>query len=320
MAKIPDSTWKALTQREREVVILADDLLDWIRSSSKLSSDVKKSLLPTEAGIDAQFLFRFDPDWSKRARQIRRQMAAVPGYGERKSLSPQDKKRWWEHLRQIDKLEITHPGEALQVLDTPILYRPLDPSLREMVYETRGGVLLVSEKDDTTWQERWAEELNLFFDVLSALYALGFEFNVVPMDIMPGDRWTQALKDQVQRIACWVLHERGCRPLFPWPLTRLDVRETGQEDVQTIRPREWAPRTDGELERRGGRMSLEVRTRTWTIYYLSTKGGGHWTPMGAVQLWNEIYPDTQRSGLYPNPYNYQIELDRLLQKGTLKEQ
>jgi hypothetical protein len=61
------------------------------------------------------------------------------------------------------------------------------------------------------------------------------------------------------------------------------------------------------------RMTLSVRIRTWSVYYLTKRGGGECTEAEAIEQWNEVFPKY----MVQEP-NYRGERDRLLTRGSIR--
>ena len=110
--------------------------------------------------------------------------------------------------------------------------------------------------------------------------------------------------------------------ILPWKVTKLEEFETGEGNERHIRPRAWDfLRDPGNPTRgKGRRMTLEVRTRTWAIYYLSQRGGGRRAVEAAVWIWNEIHPKPKLSSWRPRVPNFKKERKRLFLRGTLKKE
>jgi hypothetical protein len=317
MLKIPDRTWKDLGPREREVVELAVDLIAWWRNAEQDRSRRKGAPWFTEAGIDSSFIFRFDPVWRPLAQNIQAMARKLLGQDEGVPLSAEDRTRCFNHLLANRGLHSEGRPDAPTIATDQILYHPLDPSLRQAVYDSLSVVVPLPDGEAAELQRRWVEEAELTHDMRIALYSLGVRFNVVSY-VGPFEPFTSEIEDQLQRVACWALLERGCMPLFPWTMTKLEERKTGRSIERTIWPREWRAYKDGNLDARGGRMSPTVRIRAWAVYYLSKRGGGPWTEEGAVQIWAEIDDDSTRSTPAVWFQNYKEQRRRLFARGTKK--
>lgn len=291
-----------MNEREQQIIQLAKGFL----SQRQREWD--------EAAIDANFLFRFDPTWCKQVRKIRAMMNQLLGKEGDGLLSSEDSARCRVHLEvNPDTVVGFDSAKGFTVTTAKGHYRCLDQKLRE-AYERVGKQAL--HGGDMTELEHLRElewqEANQTSKIQSELIRIAQAYHLIPITEEEADRYAPTkIREQLINALDWVIWEHAV-PSFLWPANKLIENELNSEGTQTIRPFEWWD--DRSIGTGQTRLSLTTRVRTWTVYYLSKRGGGDLGQESAVELWNAEFPGTT-----VKVEQYLDEYRRVFDLGTRKD-
>lgn len=274
-------------------------------------SQLAQSRIVDETDIDSNFLFRFDPVWTRRLREIRRMMWGL--FVEEKDIPfpSEEGARLLVHLEQNAGISVginlSEEVSAL-VIDPPNRkYRLLNSNLKQE--QEQGVRSLVQGEDITPFQQLheqvWAEA-NQTSKIWIELERLAKGFHVIPHTEEEERRFPlEEIKANFRNFINWVIWEH-MTPAFLWSKTRLIEYEINGKSYRTIRPYPWSEK-DPE---RTPNLKLPTRIRTWAIYYLTRRGGGVRTQQAALSLWNEHFTPYSLTDVG----NYRHELGRLFHK------
>ena len=307
---------KNLSDRERDIINLACELLAQVRSD-------KRAL--DEMTIDALFLFRFEPTWCEMVGRIRGMMRAMIGKTGCKPLSVEDGSRLWVHLEHNAgtsvSIETGPDGTKYRVTTARRGYICLDEELDKAL----GNMLSLDEGDAKCLWQQMRMEANQTSKIEAELERLALRYHLIPSKT-ERERWTpDDVRRQYQSVVNWVIFGE-IPPLFPtcwsgaimlesttkggvkrnvspWPL-----HERGHWRTNADGSRTWIK--DGPEPPK--RMEKWVRIRTWTIYYLTRRGGGERSEEETVDLWNSTFNENVLVN------NFRSERTRLFGRGARK--
>lgn len=333
------------SRREQDILRFADMLLNGINPRGELAP-------PDEATVDAGFLFRFDPVWRKQVSRIRKMMRSLVGQPGDGPLSSEDGARLSVHLynnpntsvglkavqngqtniRNTDAYTITTSASngSYHCLDRQ-LKKARQAAIRQALH---GDASELEHLRPRVWME--AKQTG---EIQIELRRLARAYNLIPSESEMSDYTPNEVHLMYDSVVNYVIWEHA-ELSFRWPKTRL--RESARRDgmERTIRPykwpsgmylqdranRNWVTGAWREIES-GGRIFIEdkpaqtkspmspaVRIRTWSIYYLTRRGGGERTEQAAVDLWNEVFNELSVS----SPSNYRKQRTRLFAIGAEK--
>lgn len=254
----------------------------------------------TSHTIDSLFFFHFEPEWTKRKKDVRCRFAGR----EEPFRTDEEYSAWTDRWWGIAKGTSRRYGEVFNEFVGLYPGGFADPSHpREAVYRRR--------------QEAWDREQRLYeaaLDSLIADYGVSNEFQRLELHIWRGG--DLFFPDASIRST---LDEKG-RPC-------VEVRIYAQSVLEKL-PASWRwmagmddfrfydlPYIGDRLARDGGvkktsepSLRWENRVRTWSIHYLSKGGGGPLTTAEAITEWNRRFPQHEvASG------NYERDRKRVLQ-------
>lgn len=291
-----------LNEREQELIELSQSLMN---RTHKLSA----------AAIDAEFIFRFEPNFRN---QVKRLRAAMRGYFDLPGDGPllvDVGAKWSVHLEDNLGLSIRFVNGKPSIEG----YRPFDKSLIEQ--QIKAHMAGDNEEYDRIDREIFVEA-RFIQRILQGIKQLSEMYQLVPHR-SERDQYTPIeIRTFRQRIMNWIIFGHY-PPQFLWEITRLSESKEAHDGARSIRLFQWVtvkwiPREDGgktrveQKPKRGKRIETETRIRTWAIYFLSKRGGGKMTVNDAVELWNKI------TGQLHTSSNYYSELKRLFDKPSTK--
>jgi hypothetical protein len=295
-----------LAHREAEILDEAKALRSQLEQQGSDEPDAHGPAKLKNTDIDAAFLFRFDRLWYDTAATIRAIMKGLLGQPSDQPLTEQDGRRLIEHLRRNPELTVVDQSVALQATGH---YIPLDASDRKAL-----------AKGDHGEHDRWLAEAEITIDLLEQLHMLAEAYNLVPHQFETMDWGPNRVELQLRKIAACIASARGTPDLFRWDRFLLVERQRGKGSGPTIRPQRWARRwvpkkTDDAASEDGGaqrqpapeqcKVHGHTRIRTWTVYYLTKRGGGHRKEQKAIDMWYDVTGDSV------DPQNFRAERDRL---------
>ena len=324
-------------KREQDILRFADMLLNGINPTGEQTP-------PDEATIDAGFLFRFDPVWCRQVSKIRQMMRALLGQTGDAPLSTEDGTRLLVHLDGNPDIRITGTsgpdGGSITVTTAAPNggYRCLNSELKA----AREAAIRQAIHGDVSELERlrprvWAEAVQTK-EIQDMLMHLALRYNLVPFENELDDYTPKEVREMHQDVANYLIWGHVSLS-FHWPKTLLQEIKTGNGTERTIlllkwpggtykvkRGKQW---TIGWWKDRGDggitfvenepeppkRMTRNVRVRTWTVYYLTRRGGGVRTEAAAIDLWREVFAPRGDSF---DARNYRGERKRLFRRGSLK--
>ncbi len=277
-------------ERERNILSIAAQL-------------VNATIELDEAIIDSQFLFRFDPTWHRSITQIREMIWSLMGEQKSEPLSKQNTL----HLRWIMHIE-RHFGITVGDGDTQGFV------IWNKVNNRRGYALFGEEGRDKSLTQFWKMvdnsdfreeifakmwmEANQIGKIHGEITRLGRAYGLIPLD-GDEDYSKRQKKDFRQRVFDWIVWG-NVAPTFRWPVTQLTESRL-EGIVRIFRPIGELPMGQWKTLDAGGAvweenkvenkkpMSKPVRIRTWSIYYLTRRGGGTRTEEQASSLWNQRF-------------------------------
>jgi hypothetical protein len=284
--------------REQKIIEAATDLRGRCQAPSQSVDKLE---------VDAAFVFRLDPLWYRCSATIRRMMRRLldrPGHG---PLSEKDQIIWAWHLMQNRWPQASLGGQEASTHEG---YVGLEMGLpRAQEYE---------QADQTQRRLAGGPDTDR---VRSWLYCLATAYNVIPDSFDPDDWGPNRIARQYQQLAVCVMSDRGSRRLFRWERVRLVEQRRGQRRLPAVRPERWATwviHSEGAVTHDEGLapgwtfapeawdVGAMTRIRTFTVYYLSKRGGGRLTEEQAVGVWNVEFKDVLRERTFRG------ERDRLL--------
>lgn len=295
-----------MNDREQNIIKIAKGFRD--QSSRKIPLD--------EATIDANFLFRFEVVWCKWVSNIRGMMWSMIGESSNEPLSSEDGTRWLIHLDAnpgvVVGLDITPSETKFTVTTSKGDYRCcFDKELQEKYNVAIKNA--IRPGGDTTQLQRLHEqvwgEANQTAKIQDEIRRLAYAYQLIPINEEEALKYPPTeIRKRFQIVVNWVIWGE-IAPSFLWPKTILRENQTDKKIRRTIRPDKWSTHN---LPTTKPRIRVDTRIRTWTIYYLTRRGGGQRTEQSAVNLWNEEFSDTL------DLRNYKSERDRLLKHGSEK--
>jgi len=289
-----------LDEREKSLLEEARTLLACLESVIPIPGTEETRLLEAK-DIDAAFLYRFDPLWYEKSPIIRAMMRELLGQDGDGHLSRKDTKSLLEHLLNNQQLSL---DESL-AYNSRGFYTSLDPSLHGAYLSHNTGKV-----------DRWLAEAEKTARTWDLIHWLGSQYNLFPQPFERSDWGSNAIELQIRRIAACIALDTGTPDLFRWDDMLLVEHLRGRAHGPNIRPQEWARRMLASQSPAGVirwtpepkkyRVSDRTRIRTWTVYYLTRRGGGCRTEQAAIDIWNRVYEDTLQ------PQNFRAERDRML--------
>jgi len=293
---------KTLTERENKIFQLAKGLLSGEKN------------FPDDATIDAEFIFRFDPRWCLWVNNIRLLMKSLLSYEENTPLSSDDRARLWVHLEMNPHTRVGMiNGEITMETDNRGGYHSINPQLRKNFENAlKRGV----EDGDNTKEikkilhEIW-QEANQTSKIQSEIKRLAKAYQLIPLSKHDETQYPSALViKQYQSVLDWILRNE-ITPSFLFQNTWLIENKTDKGVQRVIRPDKWNDNIYVNFKR--PKISPKTRIRTWTVYYLSKRGGGERTEQAAIDLWNQLKNDSL------NKRNYLKERERLFKHESEKK-
>ncbi len=275
--------------REENILNLADQLL-------------KATIELDEAIIDSQFLFRFDLSWYRWVCRIRGIVwLLVTDQESQKPLSIENNLhlRWVMHIEDNFGISVGWDSSRGLIIENTIKskngYDPFNKELSKQLWEIRDN----KKAGNQIWAKMWGEA-NQISKIHNEIIRLGRAFGLIPSSYELDDYSSNQTTDLHARIFNWVMWGQ-IAPVFRWPMTQL-LENKFQGVVRLTHPHRlpegyWRDLLDGGrvwIEKKVGntkRMTHSVRIRTWTVYYLTRRGGGEQTEQAAVDLWNRTFPD-----------------------------
>jgi hypothetical protein len=159
----------------------------------------------------------------------------------------------------------------------------------------------VEAGDRLSWQ-LWLEA-NQTAQIQQELWRLAEAYQLVPIrDDQIANVAPVVIREQYLSVLNWVLHGDAVPSFLHSETLLLESRPAGGVK-RTIHPHKWA---SGSARKVAPRIKETTRVRTWTVYYLTRRGGGKLTEPDAVELWNREFHDNL------DVRNYRAERDRLL--------
>ena len=203
-------------------------------------------------------------------------------------FSSEEGAKWLMHLKNNIGLSVaieSQNGQARYLVNVPQgAYRTLDDTLREREHAlverlTRG--LEIPKPEMEQLEFRIWTEANQTCKVQSELERLTRAYNLVPAQSEWKNYTLNQMQQQLDGVLTWVIYGETIPP-FLYERNMLIENDVDDGTTKTIRPWKWPE--DREFSRE--RMPLNIRIRTWMIYYLSVRGGGNLNDQGAVTWWN----------------------------------
>jgi len=269
---------------------------------------------PPERAIAEAFIFGFESSWCRRLSQVRLLIARLVGR-EGDALLPEDlATRMWVHLYSNRGLAVTltlrdrsstsvsfktaegtyHPYDESLVPDTSSLLDPdalADPPVRGQLAAFIG-------------------EARLTQNILDRVNHMARVYQIVPLG---EDQWRlfslEKIEDQLVNLRNFILFGHPT-PTLVWPEIAFIESKMPHKVFRWLRP---DSATAASLERRSAGtpgLRRDTRIRTWTVYFLTKRGGGSLSERAAVDTWNAYFGDQLEQR------NFRAERDRLLKLGS----
>ena len=302
-----------MNDREQNILDSAYELLGQLHPQSDLD----------EAAIDAEFLFRFNTSWCNWVNKIRKMMRDLIGLEGDEPLSVEDGARWCVHLESNPGLhvgvEAGPDGTHCTMAADRGGYHCINLELHQRLDEALKRVMESGDNAELEHIHRqmWLEA-NQTAKVRDELERLALAYNVIPHK-SEWDRYSpREIELRWKNLVNWVAWGKFV-PSFRWPMTGFIENKTGDIRLYHMPGGHWRDTDDGgrvwveDKPDSSKRMTLDVRVRTWALYFLTKRGGGRLSEPMAVDLWNTKFPQQEVA-----VQNYRNERQRLLSKGSKK--
>jgi hypothetical protein len=292
-----------LHERKSKILELASELLS--RNFEEIS----------EQQLDCEFIFRFEQGWVTWVKKIRKMLHALLNVEIEDDLLPSEEAvKLWVHL-EINpgvRTEISiQQGEEHSLSFDVGNYRPLGD---ELVFGSKEELLNFLQGDVRTFREL---EVKKFFEasqtskIQGEIDRLARIYQIIPA--MESD-WTQFSIDELTLISKnlrnYLLLGHPL-PSFIWPkVTYIDTK-INIGVTRNLRPHK-SPYKIANKKRGYQRIRPSTRIRTWSIYFLTRRGGGFETEQNAVNNWNKAFTENLEA------QNYRKDRTRLFKLGSKK--
>lgn len=245
-----------LDDRERRIVKLASGILDRVEEFD-------------EATIDANFIFRFEPDWCRWVANIRAMMREMLGRNGDESLSNEDAARWKLHIDYNSGVYVeilTNESDVRYLIHTESGgYRCLNKSLKEQSQIKFRQLTNPSYREDRQriQMEIWYEA-NQTSKILSEIFRLGRAYHIIPHEHEYSDYSLNDNKRMHQRLINWIIYG-GVVPEFMWETTVFTESKTRNGIERIIRLFEapkgyWQPANGNKDKEKKGIEYEQVET------------------------------------------------------------
>jgi hypothetical protein len=239
-----------------------------------------------EQDIDREFLFRFEYGWNLRVERLRRCINRLAGRRDSSSIMPESLgAKMWAYLEITNHfMDCPQPRRDPTDREQAPPFRPFNDQKREDYDVAISSAIWGDNIQLSKIQYEVDKDMELVKKIQEDLLRFGMQYQIVPLSL---DQWEriplEKIDDHLVNLRNHILFDYPL-PRFIWSSIRYLESPTEKAVTRWLRPIEATNLKSHKESTR--RLRSRTRTRTWTVYFLSRRGGGQFTEPQAVEIWN----------------------------------
>lgn len=242
--------------------------------------------------IDRNFIFRFEYGWRLRVDKVRNLINQLAGIEASSELLPSDMSpKMWAYLEGTKNL-IDFPENITldESFNIEYPFRPFNEDVSNAYEKSISAAISGNRQQLEQLLPLIQKEKEFVRSLQNSVLLIAQQYQIVPLGF---DLWNRfAFKDielSLVNLRNYFLFNHPI-PKFIWPNIRYIESKVDKSILRWLRPDVALSDSSNSLHRSQIRQS--TRIRTWSIYFLTKRGGGHYSEDEAIDLWNMTFDDS----------------------------